>query len=188
MKRILVEGLQERQPAGSRAARHARREGLVPAAFYGRGGPKYFFVKYTQAEKLVFTPHVYLVELFLGGQPHTAILREYQLHPVHDYILHLDFLGCSPEDKITIELPIRLEGTAEGVQMGGKLVPLMRKLKVRGRVQDLPDYIPINVTSLKLGKTLTVGRAEVEGLELLSPPDAAIARIEIPRALRAQQD
>lgn len=188
MKRILVEGLQERQPAGSRAARRARREGLVPAALYGRGGPKYFFVRHTQAEKLVFTPHVYVVDLSLGGETHTAILREYQLHPVHDYVLHLDFLGCLPEDKVTIELPIRLEGTAEGVQTGGKLVPLMRKLRVRGRVQDLPDYIAIDVTPLKLGKTLTVGRVQVEGLELLSPPDAAIARIEIPRALRAQQD
>ncbi len=186
MQSIVVEGVL-REAEGSRAARRLRREGWVPAALYGRGGPVSFQVKATLAQKLVFTPYAYLVELHIGDLRQTALLREYQLHPVHDYILHLDFWGVSPEDEVTVSLPIRLVGTAEGVQMGGKLVPLLRRLKVRARVQDLPEAIDIDISSLKLGKSLTAGKVSIPGLIIVTPGDAAIARIEIPRALRTQQ-
>ncbi|MDT7942151.1 MAG: 50S ribosomal protein L25 [Bacteroidota bacterium] len=186
MQTITLEGF-PREEHGSRACRRLRREGWVPAALYGRGGPRSFKVKHTAAEKIVFTPHTYLVELHIEDLRQTALLREYQLHPVHDYILHLDFWGVAPEDEVVVSLPIRLVGTAQGVQMGGKLVPLLRRLKVRGRVQDLPDAIEIDVTPLQLGKSLIAGKVSIPNLLILTPPDAAIARIEIPRALRTQQ-
>ncbi len=186
MQSIVVEGVL-REDQGSRAARRLRREGWVPAALYGKSGPLSFKVKAPLAQKLVFTPHAYLVHLHIGDIQQTALLREYQLHPVHDYILHLDFWGVSPEDEVTVSLPIRLVGTAEGVQMGGKLVPLLRRLKVRGRVQDLPEAVEIDITPLKLGKSLTAGKVSLPHLTIVTPADAAIARIEIPRALRTQQ-
>ena len=186
MQTITTEGL-PRQEQGSRAAHRLRREGWVPAALYGRGGPRLFKVKNTVAEKIVFTSQAYLVEIHMGDFRQTALLREYQLHPVHDYIMHLDFWGVAPEDEVTVSLPIRLVGTAEGVQMGGKLVPLLRRLKVRGRVQELPDAIEIDITPLKLGKSLIAGKVSIPNLTIITPGDAAIARIEIPRALRTQQ-
>ncbi len=88
---------------------------------------------------------------------------------------------------MTVALPVKLVGTAEGVQMGGKLVPLGRRLKVRGRLKDLPSVVEIDVSSLKLGKTLTVGKVHLPGLTIVASPDTGIARIEVPRALRAQQ-
>ncbi len=176
-----------REGKGSAEARRMRRAGLVPCALYGKFGEKLFTLPQTEAHKIVFTPRVYLFELSLPGETYTAFLREYQLHPVHDYVMHLDFLGCSLEDEVTVALPVRLVGTAEGVKMGGKLVPLARRLKVRGRVQDLPDTLDIDITNLRLGKTLTVGRVQLPGLQVMASSDTAIARIEIPRALRTQQ-
>ncbi|MCX7606720.1 MAG: 50S ribosomal protein L25 [Bacteroidia bacterium] len=176
-----------RKAAGSAEARRQRRAGKVPCALYGKGISESFLLTQTEAHKIVFTPQVYLFEIALGGQTYTAILREYQLHPVHDYVMHLDFMMCGFEDEITIALPVKLIGTAEGVQMGGKLVPLTRRLKVRGKVRDLPPVLEIDVSALKLGKTLTVGRLSIPGIAIVTSPDTAIARIEIPRALRAQQ-
>lgn len=176
-----------RQAAGSAEARRQRRAGKVPCALYGKGISETFLLPQTEAHKIVFTPHVYLFELSLAGRTHTAVLREYQLHPVHDYVLHLDFLACGLEDEITVALPVKLVGTAEGVQMGGKLVPLARRLHVRGKVRDLPAVLEIDVTALKLGKTLTVGKLDLPGIRIVASPDTAIARIEIPRALRTQQ-
>lgn len=176
-----------RVAGGSAEARRLRRAGKVPCALYGKLGEKLFTLPQAEAHKIVFTPKVYLYELSLEGQSYTALLQEYQLHPVHDYVLHLDFLGCSLEDEVTVALPVRLVGTAEGVKMGGKLVPLARRLKVRGKVKDLPDTLDIDITNLRLGKTLTVGRVQLPNLEVMASTDTAIARIEIPRALRAQQ-
>ncbi len=186
MKQIVIEGV-VREEQGSRAAQRLRRQGWVPAALYGKGGPLFFKIRGTEAERLVFTPQVYLVELVVGEKRQIAILREYQLHPVHDYVLHLDFLGVSLEDEVTITLPIRLVGTAEGVQMGGKLVPLLRRLKVQGRVSDLPAEIEVDVRGLRLGKSLTVGKVSAPNLRILTSADTAIARVEVPRALRTQQ-
>ncbi len=186
MQSIIIEGVL-REEKGSQAARRLRREGWVPAALYGRSGPVSFKVKATHAQKLVFTSQAYLVHLQIGDLRQTALLREYQLHPVHDYLLHLDFWGVSAEDEVTVSLPVRLVGTAEGVQMGGKLVPLLRRLKVRGQVQNLPPTIEIDITSLKLGKSLTASKVAIPNLTIITPGDAAIARIEIPRALRTQQ-
>jgi len=176
-----------RVPMGSSEARRLRRAGKVPCALYGKGIQEAFLLTQTEAHKIVFTPHVYLFEIQLKGTKHTAILREYQLHPVHDYVLHLDFMACGMEDEITIALPVKLVGIAEGVQMGGKLVPLVRRLRVRGRVKDLPPVLEIDISNLKLGKTLTAGKLSFPGLQIVASPDTAIARIEIPRALRTQQ-
>nr|BAL57304.1 50S ribosomal protein L25 [uncultured Bacteroidetes bacterium] len=172
---------------GSALVRRLRRAGKVPCALYGKGIHHLFSLPQTEAHKIVFTPHVYLFEIGLGGETYTAILREYQLHPVHDYVLHLDFWVCGPEDEITVALPVKLVGTAEGVQMGGKLVPMARRLKVRGKVKDLPALLEIDISGLKLGKTLTAGKVQLPGIQLAVSPDTAIARVEVPRALRTQQ-
>lgn len=178
---------QPRESTGSAEARRLRRAGQVPCAIYGKGFSLPFSLSQTEAHKIVFTPHVYLFELALDGHTYSAILREYQLHPVHDYVMHLDFLACGLEDEVTVALPVKLVGIAEGVQMGGKLVPLSRRLKVKGRLKDLPSVVEIDVSSLKLGKTLTVGKVSLPGLTIVDSPDTGIARIEVPRALRAQQ-
>ncbi|MCS6895527.1 MAG: 50S ribosomal protein L25 [Bacteroidia bacterium] len=178
---------ERRIPDGTREARRLRRAGLVPCALYGKGIQETFVLPQTEAHKVVFTPHVYLFEIGLGERMHNAILREYQLHPVHDYVLHLDFMACGLEDEVTVALPVKLTGVAEGVQMGGKLVPLTRRLRVRGRVKDLPAVLEIDISPLKLGKTLSVGKLSFPNLQIVASPDTAIARIEIPRALRTQQ-
>ncbi|MDW8134858.1 MAG: 50S ribosomal protein L25 [Bacteroidia bacterium] len=177
-----------RQANGTPEARRLRRMGKVPCALYGKNSlSETFSIPQSEAQKIVFTPHVYLFELHLLTKTYNAILREYQLHPVYDVVLHLDFMACEPEDEISIALPVKLTGIAEGVQMGGKLVPLARRLKVRGKVKDLPESLVIDISALKLGKTLIVGNVQLPGLQILASPDTAIARVEVPRALRAQQ-
>lgn len=176
-----------RVPQGSAEARRLRRAGKVPCALYGKGLSETFFISQPEAHKIVFTPHVYLFTIELATRTHSAILREYQLHPVHDYVMHLDFMACGLEDEVSVALPVKLVGVAEGVQMGGKLVPMLRRLRVRGRVKDLPDVLEIDISALKLGKTLTVGRVSLPGLQIMASPDTAIARVEVPRALRTQQ-
>ncbi|MCS7297676.1 MAG: 50S ribosomal protein L25 [Bacteroidia bacterium] len=177
-----------RYPRGSAEARRLRRAGKVPCALYGKGLEQAFLIPQTEAQKIVFTPHTYFFQITLTEEfSYGAILREYQLHPVHDYVMHLDFMACGEEDEVTIALPVKLVGQAEGVQMGGKLVPLTRRLRVKGKIKDLPAVLEIDISRLKLGKTLTAANLSFPNLQIIAAPDTGIARIEVPRALRAQQ-
>jgi large subunit ribosomal protein L25 len=126
-----------------------------------------------------------LVNLDLGEKKMQAALREIQFHPVKDTILHIDFLHVFEDVPLEIELPVRLEGLAEGVRAGGRLSLDMRKLKVRAIPSKLPDEIVINVENLGLGKTIQVGDLEFDGIEMLNAKDAVVCRVHLTRSAKA---
>ncbi|MGQ9864002.1 MAG: 50S ribosomal protein L25 [Bacteroidia bacterium] len=177
---------QVRTQTGSLAARRLLRQRLVPAALYAKAFQKMLAIPYTTAEKIIYTPEVFLFEIDVEGEIFPALLREVQFHPIHDTIQHLDFWKVHPDQEVTVWLPIHLVGKAEGVQIGGKLIPKQRKLKVKGLLKNIPDKLEIDVSSLKLGKTLIAKHVQIPGIQILDRPDTAIATVEIPRALRVQ--
>ena len=107
--------------------------------------------------KLIYTPDIFEVELEYTGQKKMAVLKEIQFHPVKDSILHLDFLEVNDKKPVVMEVPVALEGHAEGVKAGGKLSLAMKKLKVKAIYTAIPERLVINVDNLGLGKTLQVG-------------------------------
>ena len=113
-----------------------------------------------------------------------AILKDIQFHPVKDNILHIDFLHVFPSIPVIIELPVRLTGLAAGVKSGGKLSLDLRKLKVRALAEKLPEELVIDVQNLELGKSIQVGELNFEGLELLTPKNAVVCRVQLTRAAR----
>jgi len=175
-----------REDFGKKAARSYRSEGLIPCVVYGGSNEKNinFVVKNSDVRNLIYTHEVYLVNLVLDGKPMMAILKEIQFHPVKDNILHIDFLHVFPSVPVVIELPVRLEGLAAGVKSGGKLSLDMRKLKVKALAEKLPQELVINVENLELGKSIQVGDLNFEGLELLTPKNAVVCRVQLTRAAR----
>ena len=188
MKQINVTGTL-RSDAGKRAARQTRREGLVPCNIYGikkgeNGLPEAqaFTLTEQEARKLIFTPHIYLVNIQLDGQERKAIIRETQFHPVKDTILHIDFLEVQEDKPIVIGVPIQTQGLAEGVRAGGKLVTLVRKINVRALFTDIPEKLVIDVTSLQLGKSIKVGDLSYDNLELVTPKEVNVVSVKMTRA------
>lgn len=175
-----------REDFGKKAARGYRSEGLIPCVVYGGGDEKNinFVVKNGDVRNLIYTPEVYLVNLVLDGKPMMATLKEVQFHPVKDTVLHIDFLHVYPEVPVVIELPVRLKGLAAGVKSGGKLSLDMRKLKVKALADKLPQELVVNVEKLELGKSIQVGELSFEGLELLTPKNAVVCRVQLTRAAR----
>lgn len=137
--------------------------------------------------KLVYTPDIYAVELNFNGQKKMAVLKEIQFHPVKDSILHIDFLEVNEKKPVTVEVPVKLEGHAEGVKAGGKLTLSMKKLKVRAIYTHIPERLVINVDNLGLGKTLQVGELHFEGLELVNAKNAVVCAVQLTRAARGAQ-
>ncbi len=134
--------------------------------------------------KLVYTPDVFAVELDINGAKKMAVLKEIQFHPVKDTILHMDFLEVNDTKPVVIEVPVKLEGHAEGVKAGGKLTLSMKKIKVKAVYTDIPERVVINVDNLGLGKTLQIGDLHFEGLELVNAKNAVVCAVQLTRAAR----
>lgn len=134
--------------------------------------------------KLIYTPDIFAIELDVDGEKHMAVLKDIQFHPVKDTILHIDLLEVREDKPVVIEVPVKLEGHAEGVKAGGKLSLSMKKLKVRAPYTAIPERLVINVDNLGLGKTMQVGDLHFEGLELVNAKNAVVCAVQLTRAAR----
>lgn len=137
--------------------------------------------------KLVYTPDIFAIELDFNGGKKMAILKDIQFHPVKDTILHMDFLEVDDKKHVVIQVPVKLEGHAEGVKAGGKLSLSMKKLKVKAIYTNVPERLVINVDNLGLGKALQVGDLHFEGLELVNAKNAVVCAVQLTRAARGAQ-
>ncbi|GAB3893257.1 50S ribosomal protein L25/general stress protein Ctc [Spirosoma agri] len=183
MKKIEIVGYQ-RANLGRAESQAIRAEGNVPCVLYGGDEQVHFYAPAILFRDLLYSPNIYEVALNIEGAEYRAVLQESQFHPVSDVLLHVDFLQITDGKSIKVAVPVRLVGTAPGVQKGGKLVTRVRKLRVKGLVENIPDFIDVDVSDLDLGKSVRVGQIVVKDFELLEQASNPVASIEIPRALR----
>ena len=188
MKSIEVKGtartIAERSSEQTRALKTIRKNNGVPCVLYGGGENIHFTVTNDELRNLVYTPHIYVVDLIIDGKKYNAIMKDIQFHPVKDNILHVDFYQIDESKPIVMEVPVQLEGLAEGVKAGGKLALQMRKLKVRALYTQIPERLVVNVSHLGLGKTVKVGELNYEGLELINAKEAVVCAVKLTRAAR----
>ena len=183
MKEIDVTG-KKRSETGKKASKLLRKEGFVPCNLYGEakdenGLPKAlpFVVSMKELRKIVYTPHIYVINLIIDGESHTAIMKELQFHPVTDALLHVDFYEINDQKPITIGIPVKLNGLAQGVRDGGRMNLSVRKLNVTAKYQDIPEHLDIDVTS----KSIKVGELHFDGLELATSKDVVVCSIKATR-------
>lgn len=141
-------------------------------------------VKVEDVRKLIYTPDIFEIELDLNGENKTVVMKDLQFQPVKDTVLHIDFFEVIPEKPIVMEVPVAIEGHAEGVKAGGKLTLSMRKLKVKALIDQIPERLVVNVDSLGLGKSMAVGDLHFEGLELMNAKNAVVCAVQLTRAAR----
>ena len=191
MKSIEVKGtartIAERSSEQARALKAIRKNNGVPCVLYGGKEVVHFTVTNEGLRNLVYTPHIYVVDLIIEGKKYNAIMKDIQFHPVKDNILHVDFYEIDEAKPIVMEVPVQLEGLAEGVKAGGKLSLQMRKLKVKALYDVIPERLVVNVSHLGLGKTVKVGELSYEGLELLNAKEAVVCAVKLTRAARGAQ-
>lgn len=187
MKEIDVTG-KKRDILGKKSAKHLRKEGLIPCNLYGEakdenGAPKAlaFTCPMNELRKIVYTPHIYVINLHIDGEAHTAILKELQFHPVTDALLHVDFYEVNDQKPITIGIPVKLTGLAQGVRDGGRMNLSIRKINVTAKYQKIPEHLDIDVTSLKIGKSIKVGDLHFEGLEMATGKEVVVCSIKATR-------
>ncbi|MEE0979165.1 MAG: 50S ribosomal protein L25 [Muribaculaceae bacterium] len=201
-----------RTDLGKKAAKALRSEGKIPVVLNGgepfelpfngtlKPGEKLVEIGNNKAiistdltvtadsvRKLIYTPDIFAIELNFNGETKMAVLKELQFEPVKDTLLHIDLLEVTDKKPVVIEVPVKLEGHAEGVKAGGKLSLSMKKIKVKAIYTAIPERVVINVDNLGLGKTMQIGDLHFEGLELVNAKNAVVCAVQLTRAARGAQ-
>ena len=188
MKQIAINGT-VRTELGKKATKEIRKSGNVPCVIYGEkkdenGNPLaiHFSVSEKEINKLIYTPHIYLVDINIDGVDYKAVLKEVQFHPVKDNVLHVDFYEVHAEKPIVMGVPVQAQGLAAGVRAGGRLMMMVRKLNVRAMYDQIPEKLFVDVTALQLGKTIKAGDLHFEGLEMVTPKEVIVCAVKMTRA------
>ncbi len=181
MKTIELQ-VKRREDTGKKAARKLRKQGYVPCVVYGGETPIHCYAKESTFKDIVYTPEVFLITLDIDGEKVKAIKKDVQFHPVKDNILHVDFLKVTEDKPVKLYMPVKLVGFAKGVQAGGQLYQLMRYIKVKGHIQDIPERLEVDITDLGLGKSLKISDLKYDKLEVLEPASAVVALVKLTRA------
>jgi large subunit ribosomal protein L25 len=178
-----------RTDVGKKATKELRANEKVPCVLYGGNSVTHFIVEGADLRHLVYSPNVYIVNLSIDGKASQAIMKDIQFNGVTDAIEHIDFLQVTDDKKITVLLPVQLNGLAEGVKQGGKLVLKQRLLKVKAFAKDMPDILNVDVTELGMGKSIKVGDLNFANLEVLNAKNAVVTTIKLTRsAMSAKQE
>jgi large subunit ribosomal protein L25 len=186
MKAISMSG-SPRANVGKTDAKSIRKSGKVPCVLYGGKEQIHFSANQADFKPLLFTPEVHTVNLDIDGSSHKAILQDVQYHPINDALMHADFLAVDEKKPIVISIPVRVVGNSVGVRAGGKLTIKVRKMKVRGLLNDLPDGIDIDISNLEIGQSVKVRDLKNEKLQLLDAPNVAVVSVNATRASRSAE-
>src|ERR1035437_1908012 len=184
MKIITLSG-SPRANVGKQDATMLRRKGSVPCVLYGGKEQVHFYADERAFKNILYTPEACFVEIELNGKKTKAIVQESQYHKVTDKLIHVDFLEIVEGKPVIVGIPVKLNGLAEGVKAGGRLVLNQRKVKAKGLADKMPSHIDLNIDHLQIGKSIILGDIKIEGVEFLGAPDMTVASVTVPHAAGA---
>jgi large subunit ribosomal protein L25 len=176
-----------RDERGSRATRRLRRSGLVPGVLYGATHDETVSFKVSDRElRRILVDGSALIDVEIGGEKSVpAILKDRQLHPVRDEVMHVDFLEVNLKEKIHASVSLELEGgdDAPGVKEGGILDHATREVEIEALPTDIPEQIVIDVSGLEIGSTLTLADVTApDGVTFVHEPldELVVASVVLP--------
>lgn len=185
MAQTVTIAAERRQTRGKGAARRSRRQGRVPAVIYGHGREaEALTVSALELGKALhgIAAESTVIDLAVDGAPSKVLIREIQRHPTRMHITHVDFYEIHAGEKITLEVPVRIVGAAEGVRNdGGVLEHFLREIEIEVLPQDIPDRVDVDVTELGIGDSLHVSDITVPNAKILTEADTTICTVVPPR-------
>ncbi|MDP4222487.1 MAG: 50S ribosomal protein L25/general stress protein Ctc [Bacteroidota bacterium] len=187
MKTLEING-SLRSELGKKSSKNIRKEGNVPCVIYKKDHNIHFFAHENSFKNLIYTPDAHIVNLNLDGETHKVVLQDVQFHPVTDKVIHADFVEIFDNKPIIISLPIRITGESVGVKAGGKLRIKKRHLKVRGFAQDIPEFLPIDITEVKIHHSIKVGDLAFDKIELIDPKITTILSVATSRVVQKEEE
>tara|TARA_R110002167_G_scaffold134051_19_gene319458 strand:+ start:1225 stop:1878 length:654 start_codon:yes stop_codon:yes gene_type:complete len=182
MKSITIKG-SERESVGKKATKALRNAGMVPCVIYGGEKPLHFSAEELSFRELVYTPaaHTVVVEM-KGDSKINAVMQDIQFHPVTDKILHVDFYQLFDDKAVTMDIPVRIQGSSPGVRNGGRLLFRKRKLAIKALPDKLPDFFDVDISKLKIGDHISVSSLVNDDFTILHPDTTVVIQVKMARA------
>ena len=185
-----------RKNFGKGAARQLRRAGKTPAVLYGTGVsnmPLEVETKPLTKTLLTIQGQNAVISLKIGeaseNEVHHVLIKEVQVDPVKDSLVHADFLEIDLEKPRTLSVPVKFAGKAKGVDMGGEMVILRTSVMLRGKILDLPNEITVNVAGLGLGAKATFSEFELpSGVTLADKGDIVVVLVQEASGKKAEAE
>ncbi len=163
-------------------AEKLRKNGIVPAVVYHKGEETVAIgVNELALKKIVHSAESHIIDLqFPDGKIKRSFIKDVQFHPVTDRIIHTDFQLFSADEIIELEVPVAVSGDSIGVEKGGKLQIILHALTIKGKPENMPDHIVIDVTALQIGHSLHVKEIPMTAytsLTIMDDPDTPVITI-----------
>ena len=177
MKSITING-SKRESVGKKATKALRNAGQVPCVLYGGDQPVHFSAEELAFSKLVYTPNAHTVVIALGDTSYNAVLQDIQFHPVTENILHIDFYQLFDNKEIAMDIPVVLTGNSIGVRAGGVLRRNRRKLRIKALPTNLPDFIEVDISKLRIGNKVYVSQLPSEDYKFLHSDNTVVCQVK----------
>jgi large subunit ribosomal protein L25 len=183
-----------RDRVGKGAARELRRQGLVPAVIYGdKKAPLSIAVSYKDTLRKIhdggFLSHV--IEIEVDGDKHRVIPKDYQLEPVRDFLVHVDFLRVGKNSTLTVEVPVHFENEEQspGLKKGGVLNIVRHTVEVSVPANKIPEHLVVDLSGSEVGDSIHISAVSLpkDVTPTITDRDFTIATIAAPSALRSSE-
>jgi large subunit ribosomal protein L25 len=186
--------VEERAERGSREARRLRRAGLVPGVLYGgSNGESISFKVNSRDLRQLLVGGQALFDLKIGdSKARPVIVKDQQLHPVRDNVLHIDLLEVRLDEKIQAPVSVELTGAEEapGIKEGGVLEQVTRELNIEALPTDIPDNITVDVSGMEIAATMQLSEVRAPGgvTFLDDPEETVIATVVVPTEVEEPEE
>ncbi|MBI3069576.1 MAG: 50S ribosomal protein L25/general stress protein Ctc [Betaproteobacteria bacterium] len=187
-----------RSEQGTGASRRLRSSGRVPGIIYGADQPAqpievdhHALLRHLKLE----TFHASILEMTVDGQKERVLLRDFQMHPWKQQVLHVDFQRVDPRRKIHMSVPLHFMNAeiCPGVKLGGGVVNhVMNEINIQCLPDDLPEFIEVDLVDLQLGHSVHVADLKmpkgVEPVSKLRHENPAVATVQVPKAIVIEEE
>lgn len=184
---------QRRYDHGKGAARKIRAKGFIPGTCYGRGEPPISLVFDPLELKGSLDPvkrKNTLIELTIQDGSKTecfhVMLKDHQLNLLKQSLTHADFIKIHEQDIVEANVPLVLEGKAEGLKIGGVLHQVFRTLPVKCPAKSIPEAIKVDITSLNIGDSIRVQDIPMldQAVHINLHPTKTVALVMLPKKVK----
>jgi len=175
-----------RDRVGKGAARAVRRQGHVPAVIYGGGAPaEAIALDFNQMKLAIFAGHFLttIFEIDVDGKKTRALPRDYQLDPVKDFPIHIDFLRLAEGQEIRVTVPVHVVGqeASPGIKRGGTVQIVRHALELMVPTDAIPEFVEVSVAELDIGDTIHISDVTLpERSRAVGQEDVTIATLIVP--------
>jgi large subunit ribosomal protein L25 len=173
----------KREDLSNSTTKNARKKGNIPGVFYHKNSePVAISVKDTALNQFVYTSEVRIINLQIegAGKDQNCILKDIQFDPVSDRPIHFDLLGISENEKIKVEIPLKMVGTPAGVKDGGVIQQSLHSIEIECFPGDIPSHIDVNIEHLNIGDSVHINEIQTVNFEILDNPDSTIVAVVPP--------